>query len=267
MLRNVFLKSLRDQARPLLWWALGMAAFALYVAALWPTVEENAEDFSRLLSGLPKGFQAFLGRSAGGFVTPVGYLTQQYFQLTGPILFLIFATRLGARGIAGEERAGTLDLLLSHPLPRWRVVTDTFLSMTVATTGLGVAFWAAASLASSIFGLDVSPVRMGEAVASAVLLGLTFGTLALAVGSATGSRGVAIGVTGAVALAGYLVNSLSALVPSLETARLLSPFHYYMAAQPLANGLDPLHVAVLGGAIAALALASLVTFQRRDLAV
>jgi ABC-2 type transport system permease protein len=267
MLRNIFLKSLRDQWRALVWWTLGVAVFAVYTVSFYPTIRDNADQFIRIFEELPEGLTSFLGRGGADLVTPAGYLQQQLFQLTAPLLFLIFGIRIGARAIAGEERVGTLDLLLSTPVPRWRVVVDKFAAMAAATAVLGLGLWATLVGTAPLFQIDVGAVRLGEATVSTALLGLVFGALALAVGSATGSRGVAVGVATALALAAYSINALSALVPALETPALFSPFHYYGAAVPLMNGLDPGHVAVLVGLTAALTVGAVVAFARRDLAV
>jgi ABC-2 type transport system permease protein len=267
MLRNVYLKTLRDLRRAQVWWTVGVVAFAVYTISFFPVIQENAEEFRQLFESFPEGLNAFLGGGAAELVTPTGYLQQQMFQLTVPLLFLIFAIRLGAGALAGEERAGTLDLLLATPVTRRRVLLDKFASMATATALLGVALWAATMGTLLLIGVEVSSVRVAEASLSAVLVGLTFGSLALAIGSATGSRGTAVGVATAVGVVGYSVHALSALVPALEPPALFSPFYYYGAAQPLQNGLDPLHVLVLVAVVVVLVLMSVVTFDRRDLAV
>ena len=115
--------------------------------------------------------------------------------------------------------------------------------------------------------MEISLLRMAEATLSAALLGLTFGALALAVGCTTGKRGISIGVSSAVGVAAYFLNALVPLVDVLEPSRKLSPFYYYIGADPLSNGLNPLHVAVLIGLTLVLVAVALVLFNRRDLAV
>jgi len=76
-----------------------------------------------------------------------------------------------------------------------------------------------------------------------------------------------MGVAGALAVAAYFLNSLAPIVDVLEPYRKLSPFYYYIAADPLKNGLNLGHAAVLVGSTAVFFVASLLAFQRRDLAV
>ena len=65
----------------------------------------------------------------------------------------------------------------------------------------------------------------------------------------------------------YLLNVIAPIIEWLEPFRKLSPFYYYIAADPLNNGLNLGHVAILTGLIAVFLAVALITFQRRDLAV
>ena len=48
-------------------------------------------------------------------------------------LLAVFAIGAGAALIGGEEAQGTMDLLLSYPIRRWRVVAEKFAALVVAT--------------------------------------------------------------------------------------------------------------------------------------
>ena len=108
---------------------------------------------------------------------------------------------------------------------------------------------------------------MAAITASAALLGLVFGALALAIGCATGRSGLAGGVSAAAAIAAYLVNAMSAYVELLGPVKWVSPFYYYNGADPLANGLEPVHALVLAAAAVALCAIGYLGFRRRDIAV
>jgi ABC-2 type transport system permease protein len=108
--------------------------------------------------------------------------------------------------------------------------------------------------------------RLLAATAGAVLLGLCFGGVALAVGCATGRRALAAAAAAGLAIAGFLVNSLSALAEALKPWRPLTLFYQYASNDPLRNGLDGANAAVLLAFAAVMALAALAAFQRRDLA-
>ena len=98
---------------------------------------------------------------------------------------------------------------------------------------------------------------------SLVLLALVFTMLTLLVGALTGSRGRAIGVAATLALAAYVLDSLAVLVEALETVQPLSPFYLYRAAEPLRDGLDPVHALVLLALAVGFAALAVPAFERR----
>jgi len=98
------------------------------------------------------------------------------------------------------------------------------------------------------------------------LLAIAFGSIALAIGSATGRRGLAIGATAGFAAATYLIDLLTPAIESLKWLQYLSPFHYYLDPEPMMSGLWIFGSLVLAGiALVALTFA-LFAFDRRDLA-
>ena len=76
-----------------------------------------------------------------------------------------------------------------------------------------------------------------------------------------------MGVAGALGVYGYMLNALAPLIDWLEPFQVASPFYYYIDANPLSNGLDPVHAAALIGLTALFLGIAIVTFERRDLAV
>jgi ABC-2 type transport system permease protein len=99
----------------------------------------------------------------------------------------------------------------------------------------------------------------------ALALALVFGMIALAVGAASGRRGLAIGVSAALAVATYVLNSLASLASWLEHVRWISPFYYYARSDPLRNGLDISDLLILLAIALVAACLAPIVFARRDL--
>ena len=100
---------------------------------------------------------------------------------------------------------------------------------------------------------------------SAFLLAVLFGAVSLLAGAVDRPPGARRRVASALALAAFLLSSLAALVEGLKRFRPLSPFWWYSGHDPLRRGLEPLHVALLVGAIFVFTAAAVVVFRRRDL--
>lgn len=261
---NVFTKTMRDQRRALTGWALGMAALVLLYASFYPSIKANASRLNQYIETLPEALRNMIG-NAGDFSSPTGYIQSEIFSIMGPLLLMNLAIGAGARAIAGEEEAGTLDLLLANPIARHRVVLEKFWAMVAATIGVGVVMWAAIAAFGPPFGLHLGLANLGQTVLSAVLMAIGFGAGALAMGCWRGKRGLAIAVVTSVAVVTYLLNVFAPSVDAVRSLQKLSPFYYYIDNDPLRNGLDPVHALVLVLIAAGGLGLALLAFERRDL--
>lgn len=266
MLRSVFLKTLADMRRGLVWWSLGLAGMSALMIAVYPTVRDNPE-LNKMVRDYPQALKAFI--AFGGeldYVSGAGYLGSELFSFMVPLLLLVAAVGAGARAIAGEEERGTLDLLLANPISRRRLVLEKLAALAVEIGLLALVLWVSLLVGVEAVSMNVSARHLAAATASAALLALAFGAVALLVGAGTGRRGVAIGVATAGAVAAFLVNSLASLVDVLEPVRKASPFYHYAVSDPLRHGLSPGHVAFLVVLAAPAGTLAVLGFERRDLA-
>jgi hypothetical protein len=136
--------------------------------------------------------------------------------LLGPLLVVMMAVVTGARAIAGDEEAGSLELLLAHPVSRTRLLLERFGALTTAVCLLGLIVWAATVAVVAAADMGIGADRLAAATLGLVLLVLGFGTVALAAGAASGRRGLTLGVTAALAVTAYLANTVAPQVDSLK---------------------------------------------------
>ena len=265
LLRNLFVKSLLDHRRGLAWWVLGVVLLCAAMTSFYPSISTNdaiqdyVDAFDPNLLAL-FGFTELMDITSGP-----GYLNAEIFSFMVPVLVIIFAVSLGASAIAGEEDKRTMEILLSEPVSRRRVVLEKYAFLLAANAMLGVVVWLSLAVGVIIFDMEVSMFKLAGTTLSSALLGVTFGSLAFAVGAVTGNRGLSVGVSAGAAAATYVINTLASIVDVLEPAKWLSPFFYYNGNVPILNGLDPLHVSLLLVVIAVPAIAGYLAFQRRDL--
>lgn len=255
-------KTLRDQRRAFIAWGVGVAAVATMYAAFYPSVRDSASDLQRYLENLPETLKGVFG---GDFTTPAGYQRTETFSALGPILFLVFAIGAGARAIAGEEEGRTLDLLLSTPIRRRQVLSDKWISMAVTCLGLAIVLGLTIALIGPVFELHVALAELSSTCLMLFLLATAFGTIALAIGCWTGRRGLANGITGALATITYVLNVLAPSVDALSPLRPISPFRWYLEPDPLVNGLSAANVGVLFAITAGAYAIAWFSFERRDL--
>jgi ABC-2 type transport system permease protein len=182
----------------------------------------------------------------------------------GPALIAVYAITLGARAIAGEQEGGGLEVTLSAPVTRGRLLTERAIAMLIDVTAVAVAAGLSLWLFSLLFGMHVGIGQIAAAMAALGIFGLFSGSVALTVGAATGSNALAKGIAALVVVASYLVNALSQVTSALKPTRPASPYYLLLGNEPLAHGLR------VGGALAVLAVcialvaAGGVVFARRD---
>jgi ABC-2 type transport system permease protein len=263
MLRSVFTKSLWDQRRGLIGWAVGVALLVFIEAALWPTMGDMG-DIKALIENYPEPLRKLFNLDE--FASGQGFLNVELYSLMLPILFIVFAVGRGARAIAGEEEAGTLDVLLVTPVSPTRLILQQAAALVVAVTALGAVLLVTVLACSLAFGLGISAGAAATGSLSMILLGTEFGCVALAVGVVTGRRAAAIAVAGTAALAAYLLYVVGQLVESVRPWQPLSPFHQAVTGGPLGAGLPPAYAWMLLAAAVVIAVATPV-FERRDVAV
>jgi len=265
MLRNLFAKTLRDDRRSLLWWGGITALLAFLITLLYPTYRDQAATFEEFWKDAPAIMRSFFGEQFD-FGSPEGFLSAEIYSTMAPLIFAIFAIAAGSRAIAGEEQDGTLEILLAQPIPRRRIVLHKFAAM--ATTSLLLAITLAVALlaGSAVVGMEIDAARLFGATLLTALLGLTFGSIALLIGSAMRGKGRAIGIATGLAVGTFLLNGLAPLVSWLEPLRVLSPWYWFTRSTPLQNGLAAADVAILSGIVLVAAALATVAFERRDIA-
>lgn len=259
----VLLRALRDDRSRLAWWSLGLSAWTLVVVLLYPTLE-GLELFEQLIDKYPPFLRAFMGPLTD-LTTLEGFLSIEFFAWA-PLLFAVYCIRGGVHAIRGEERQGSMDLLLGTPVTRWQVVVERYLALL-----LGLVVLTAASLGGIVVGIvatGASDAQLGRIIAATVnILPITavMAALALLCSACLRRRPPPGPVVSAIVVVSYLVDGLAEISDRIASVRPVSMFHYY-GGLVLRDGLVARDVAVLGAAATVLVLLAGLAFQRRDIA-
>ncbi|MFP3914244.1 MAG: ABC transporter permease subunit [Actinomycetota bacterium] len=263
MLRDIWTKTLWDQRRALLGWAVGLLAVSLIYGGFYPFAATPA--YGDLIANLPEGLAEAMGWS--DISSPHGYLGSTVFGILGPILTIIFAIATGARAIAGDEESGSLELLITHPVTRTRVVVHRAIALILAVLGAGAIVFGAILVISGPIELELPMSHVAAASLQLALLACVFGSLAMLVGGVVGRRGLVLGVSAIAAVLSYLANGVAPMVDALAWMQDISPFYWFAGTDTLRDGLDPANAALLAGLSALFLLGSVIAFNRRDVAV
>ncbi len=228
-----------------------------------PFYKAIPEETLTAFESLPEALIALAG--GGNISTPEGWYQIETFGLMAPISVMVVTVAIGAGALAGEEARRTMGLLLANPVRRSRIVLEKSWTMTLYAFVVGFATFAGVALGSLLAGLGMDIGNIAATCLLQSLLGLAFGALALILSAGTGRTRIAVFVTIGAALVSHLINGFAALNESMADVVQWLPFYYYLGNDPLNNGMDWGHGAILAGLAAVLIALSVVLFQRRDL--
>lgn len=257
MLASVFTKTLRDR-----WLGWTIAAGVVGSFIVMGMAAYQGIDLS-VMETFPEAYKSLLGVS--GDMDAGALAISAIYGSYGAMTFAAMAMAMGAASIAGEERKGTIGLLLANPKSRTHVLVAKTAVLIVLSILATVAMW---GYSVGIAGfLDVNLGDLDVAALSVHMLANTlfYGLLATAIGGATGNRGAAIGATVYVLVIGFLGAGLLPLLEGGEDWVKVFPWYYFNGSDPLNNGIDWGHVGLLLGLSAAFAVVALVGLDRRDL--
>ena len=255
---SVFSKTLRDLRWQVFWYGAGLALMAALVVVIYPSYRDQLADFE-----IPEALQGLIGDA--DYASPEGYLTAEFVSWV-PIITVIFAIMAGTSALAGEEAAGTMDLLLSQPISRRRLAVEKIAAILVATVAITAITCLGWVSSVPFVDIDIDMVDLFTASLNVVPITLTFAFMAMWAGAAMPDRRGATGIVTGVAVLGYFVNYLAQLVDVLRPVAWASPFHYY-GLDILTAGFDLWKTLALVGLAAGFAIGAVRSFERRDIGV
>ena len=262
MTATVFRKTMRDQYRSLIGWSIAIFAIAGLEIALWPSMK-SMKNLDELLAGYPEEMKELF--NIGEMTSGTGFLNAELFSLTIPVMFLIYAIGRGARLTAGEEEAGTYEVLLATPVSRGRILLEKAAALITCVAILGVVLLVVTYGGATLVAMDVGFVALATACLAMTLLGIEFALVALALGASWGKRPRTLAVAGGLAAGAYLLFAATSLVEALEPWRIVSPFYQATEGGPIGAGLPARFAWLVVIGVAAIA-AALPVFDRRDIA-
>lgn len=264
MRRDLVTQALRDHRRGIVGWSIGVAVYAVMICVIWPTIRDSPSLLAAM-EDYPEALKDVFGGDVAGFATAAGYLNAELFAMMVPLFLAVFAIGFAAGTTGGDEERGLLDLVLSHPVRRVRVVVEKVLALTVGLLVVTGVTAVALGVTGAVVDLGIPVGNIVAACAGSGLVGLVAGSFALCVGLAHGTRGTAIGAASVAVGLAYLLQILSGFVDGFRPFRWVSPLYVADATAPLATGWPVARYLALLAVSAVLVAVGAVVFTRRDL--
>ena len=257
MLANVATKNVLDRWKGILIGAGCIGLLLLMGMSVYRNVDLG------LYTSMPAAMRSLVGIAED---TDIGGLAYgAIYASYGALTLAALSLSMGSASIAGEERNGTLGLLLGNPKSRTSILVSKATSM-VGLTAVGTLVLLAFGLLSpALLSVELGDMHITALAFHMFVISIFHGFLAMAIGAWTGKNGLASGVTAGIMTISFIGVGLFPLIDALKEWARIFPWYYYSNSEPALNGVDWGGIAVLIAAMVVLAAAAVVGVNRRDL--
>lgn len=263
---SLLLQELRFRRNSIIGWAIGVSMLPAIYISFYPTIQE---DLMSLQSILDLSIYKIMGMSFGSFEDWIASTVTTII----PVVVAVYAVMDGTRTLAGEEDEGKLELIVTMPIHRWKIVTVKAIAHGIASF---IILFVTAITSSVVFLIILDQVVNPAINAWDIFFGLlsawpvmfALGMLNLFFGAFAPNRRIA-SIFGIILVAvNYFGNNIVGTVSTMEKFQPIFLFHYYNSkASAFVTGQKFEDVLVLlTVAFAAYGLA-VFFFHRRDISV
>jgi ABC-2 type transport system permease protein len=255
-------QELRFRRNLILGWGLGLCFFPIVYLGVYPQVAEEMAGLADL-----EIYQA-MGVSVGTFEDWVGSIL----ILFVPLLLAIFAVINGTGTLAGEEEDGRLEMIVTLPLPRWKILTakaialsiTTFIILLIVSVVSVVVFLGIESQIET----DVTAMQVSLGLLSTWPLAFAVAMLSMFLATFCSRRRIGSMIAAVIIVVSYFGNNLGNQVSTLDSVRPLFLFNYLdYSGKAITEGQQAGDILVLIGIGLVAFILALFFFQRRKLTV
>lgn len=243
---------------------IGLSVLSAFMVWYFTVIPTDTADMDQLLESFPPAMREAFGIET--LSTIEGFLGAEIYSFIWVLgLGLYFAYSAGGL-IAGDIERDRMDLLLSFPVSRARLLVEKFSSLLVPLLTFNVVVAIVVYVGVISIGESIDPVRLVMTHALSIPYLLTcaaIGTVfSVLVDRADVAKRISIGLIFAL----YVLDSIAASAEDVEWIQYISPTHYYDPTTVLVEGTYNLvDAGILLVVFLVLLIASQLLFQRRDI--
>ena len=243
-------------------WTLAICFLLSVSVFLFPEMKKETDTINEMFSSMGAFTSAF-GMDKLNFGTLSGY----YAVECGNVLGLggaFFAALCAAGILCKEEKLGTADYLLTHPVSRARIVTEKLFSVIIRIAAMNLAVFAVsiaavAAIGESVPWKEVSLLHLAYLILQIEIAGICFPVSAAA---RNGAAGAGLGIAAIM----YFVNIIANITEKAGFLKYFTPFGYCEGADIVSNGSLDLPKIAIGAAIFAVCVAAAyLIYEKKDI--
>ena len=223
---------LRRGWKSLLIWTCAIGAFIVVCLLIFPEMKSQMDSISTMFASMGAFTKAF-GMETLNFGTLTGFYGIECGNILG-IGGALFAALLGINALAREEKDGTAELLLTHPLSRAEVVTEKLAAVLIQIVILNAVVFLLAIGSIAVIGEPVPWKEVCLLHLAFFLLQIELAAVCYGISACIRRGGAGIGLGLAIAL--YFMNIIANLTTKAEFLKMITPFGYTDGADIITYG-------------------------------
>ena len=259
-LANSFTKALMDRLLLALIVGLGIGAMGFTMGPMWLALEDVIGE---MISQFPEELLAIAG--GADMATASGWYTGEMYSIVVPFAVMFVAASSAARAFGGEVENRTIGLVMSTPTRRTRLATDKAVAMVlhvlIAAGLVGLLTW----VGIVVSGIDIGITDVVAITLMLSLLSVFVGGISMVISVVTGRGVLAILLGLLVAVVMYAWSSFLPMAKATADLAWLSPWHHFIATDPMGAGIDWASAALLLILAVVPLVAGVYLFKRRDI--
>jgi ABC-2 type transport system permease protein len=263
---NNFKHTLSRSRGQIIGWGLGLGLYGAYLAGFFDTLMGMSDQFTDLIEGYPPELIAIMGlQNPEDLFSPSGFLHTYIFSLM-PLILGVLAIIAGSGLLVADEEDGVLDLILGHPVSRFRFFAGRLLAHVTAVTAIVAVLWIGVLIGTTTSSLELSVAQVLGPNISLLAVMLFFSSFALMASMLLPSRRFAAMATGVLLVVSFFLTMVGNLDPNLTSVAEFSPLSYYQGGKAI-DGMEWGWILGLLSGSLIFSLVALWRFQAREVRV
>ena len=213
---------LKQSWKALLIWTLSIGAFIIICLFMYPDMKSQMNSISSIFASMG-AFSSAFGLDTLDFGSLKGFYGIECGNILG-IGGALFAALIGIGALANEEKNGTAEFLMTHPLSRSGIVTAKLVSVLIQVLILNVSVWLMAVGSIAAIGEPVPWKEVTLLHTAYFLLQVELACICFGISAFLWKGGIGIGLGLAIAL--YFMNIIANLTSKADVLKYITPFGY-----------------------------------------
>ena len=213
---------LKQSRISLIVWTLSIASLLAVCVFLYPSMKNEMDAVSEMFSSMGS-FTAAFGMDKVSFGTLTGFYVVECGNIVG-LGGAFFAALCGISVLAKEEKEHTAEFLMTHPVSRWRVVTDKLIAVIFPLVILNVAVYLTAVVSIALIGEDIPWKELNLLHLAYFFLQVETATVCFGISAFLRRSGMGIGL--GIAMLFYFLNLVANITEEADFLKYITPFGY-----------------------------------------